>query len=209
MTLSYRLPLHIPFSIHVRMFADRIKAIVQGDSEQMYLVERRFREILCENDRLIVSICLSFTDNKEDFEDLHQDTLLNMWKGLAQFRGESCPSTWVYRVALNTCISYRRRSRVRKRDVEGLHEFYRELFDESSREELERYEQMYRLISALPQLDKSVLLMWLDDKTYDEIAEVIGVSRDAVASRLKRIKDRLAVMAMFTQELDSRHFPSW
>ena len=74
-------------------------------------------------------------------------------------------------------------------------EFYHELFDDSSAEDIERDELMYNLINRLPSLDKAVLMMWLDDKPYEEIAAVVGMSRNAVASRLKRAKDRLVAMA--------------
>ena len=80
-------------------------------------------------------------------------------------------------------------------DAEALKEFYRELFEQSSTEDVERFELMYSLIAKLSALDKSVLMMWLDDKSYDEIARVMGLSRDAVASRLKRAKNRLSSMA--------------
>lgn len=144
---------------------------------------------------LIASICLSFANSKEEFEDLRQDTMLNIWRGLGNFHEESRVSTWVYRITLNTCISAQRKSKNTLRQTEAQTEFYRGLFEDSSSEELERYELMYRLIAMLPPLDKSALLMWLDDKPYDEIAEVMGLSRNAVGARLKRAKDRLAAMA--------------
>ena len=144
---------------------------------------------------MIAMICLSFAGSKEDFEDLRQDALLNIWRGIGSFRRDSSESTWVYRVTLNSCISSRRKLKSGGRQAEAHNEFYRELFEDSSAEEIERYELMYRLISRLSPLDKSVLLMWLDEKPYDEIAEVSGLSRNAVASRLKRAKERLATMA--------------
>lgn len=154
-----------------------------------------FMEITRLQGNLISSICLSFARTKEEFEDLRQDTLLNIWHGIGSFQGASNISTWVYRVTLNTCVSnFRKVSRSEKQE-EALTEFYRELFDNSTAEEIERYELMYRLIAKLSPLDRSALLMWLDDKPYDAIAEVMGVSRNAVASRLKRSKERLAAMA--------------
>ena len=193
MTIASSIPL--PFPLRLRVIAAYIVGTVCGDTEGRHYAERTFEELFRANNNLIAGICLSFARTKEEFEDLRQDSLLNIWNGIRNFRGDCRASTWVYRVVLNTCVSYKRRNSVSKREEEAYREFYGELFDDSSSEELECYEQMYRLISSLPPIDKSILLMWLDDKKYEEIAEVMGLSRDAIASRLKRAMDRLAAMA--------------
>lgn len=187
--------INLPVSVKVRMCVARIMTMVSADAESRRAAEVCFREITRNQSNLIAMICLSFAGSKEDFEDLRQDALLNIWRGIGSFRRDSRESTWVYRVTLNSCISSRRKLKSGGRQAEAHNEFYRELFEDSSAEEIERYELMYRLISRLSPLDKSVLLMWLDEKPYDEIAEVSGLSRNAVASRLKRAKERLATMA--------------
>lgn len=196
MTMTSNIP--VPAVLRFRMLVSCVLAAVCADTERYRSMERTFNELFRANNNLIAGICLSFASTREEFEDLRQDSLLNIWNGIGSFRGDSSASTWVYRVVLNTCVSYKRRWHAGKMDEEICMEFYRELFENSSTEELERYELMYRLISALPPIDKSILLMWLDDKRYEEIAEVVGLSRDAVASRLKRAKDRLADMALST-----------
>ena len=195
MTGALNIQPSLPFGLRVRLFVAELMAAAGADAARRCEAERRFVDITHNQGGLVASICLSFARSKEEFEDLRQDAFLNIWRGLDSFRADSSVSTWVYRITLNTCVSWRRKSRGGERQAEALNEFYRELFDETSREDIERYEQMYRLIAQLPPLDKSALLMWLDDKSYDEIAEVMGLSRNAVASRLKRAKDRLAAMA--------------
>lgn len=195
MSITINLPVSVPLSVKVRMCVARIMAMVSADAESRRAAEVCFREITRNQSNLIAMICLSFAGSKEDFEDLRQDALLNIWRGIGSFRRDSSESTWVYRVTLNSCISSRQKLKSGGRQAEAHNEFYRELFEDSSAEEIERYELMYRLISRLSPLDKSVLLMWLDEKPYDEIAEVSGLSRNAVASRLKRAKERLATMA--------------
>lgn len=195
MSITINQPVSVPVSVKVRMCVARIMAMVSADAESRRAAEVCFREITRNQSNLIAMICLSFAGSKEDFEDLRQDALLNIWRGIGSFRRDSSESTWVYRVTLNSCISSRRKLKSGGRQAEAHNEFYRELFEDSSAEEIERYELMYRLISRLSPLDKSVLLMWLDEKPYDEIAEVSGLSRNAVASRLKRAKERLATMA--------------
>lgn len=177
------------------MLASRLMAMVTGDTDAMRQAAGRFAEITATQGNLIASICLSFSRTREEFEDLRQDALLNIWNGLAGFRAESGTSTWVYRVTLNTCVSYKRRSLVSERQAEAFDEFYRNLYDDATAEEQERYMLMHRLIASLRPVDRSIILLWLDDKKYDEIAEVMGLSREAVAARLKRAKDRMAAMA--------------
>lgn len=195
MTTTFRIADTLPLGLRLRLLATRLMAAVSLDSGNRREAQRRFMDITRNQGNLVASICLSFARTKEEFEDLRQDTLLNLWRGIDNFREDSSISTWVYRITLNTCISSHKKHNTSNRQTEVFNEFYRELFDESNAEEIERYELMYAMIAKLPPLDKSVLLMWLDDKSYEEISEVMGMSRDAVASRLKRAKDKLASMS--------------
>lgn len=199
MTIALKVPVSLSPGLRIRMFAARLAAAARHNPDKSIESERQFMDITRNQGNLVASICLSFARSKEEFEDLRQDTLLNIWRGLDSFREDSSISTWVYRVTLNTCVSSQRKNKRSEKQIEALDEFYRELFDDSSSEDLERYEMMYRLIAKLSPLDKSVLIMWLDDKSYDEIAEVMGLSRNAVASRLKRAKDRLTAIAADTK----------
>lgn len=154
--------------------------------------ERAFTAMMTEHGRIISSVCLSFARSGEDYEDLRQDVLVNIWNGLDRFRGDSSVSTWIYRVALNTCVSSQRKAR--QRNEMSMHDLYNELYDNSPAEDVERYRLMYGLVRRLRPMDRSVMLMWLDGKSYEEIAGVAGLSREGVASRLKRSKDRLSEM---------------
>lgn len=194
-TLAPKSSFMLPLKLRLRMFASRLMGAAGLDSGRRSIAETRFMEITRSQGNLIASICLSFAERREEFEDLRQDALLNIWRGIDSFREDCSLSTWVYRVTLNTCVTFQRKKKPGANEAETFNEFYRELFDDSTAEDIERYELMYRLIARLSPLDKSVLLMWLDDKSYDEITEVTGMSRNAVASRLKRAKDRLADMA--------------
>lgn len=180
MTGALNIQPSLPFGLRVRLFVAELMAAAGADAARRCEAERRFVDITRNQGGLVASICLSFARSKEEFEDLRQDAFLNIWRGLDSFRADSSVSTWVYRITLNTCISSQRKNRGGERQAEALNEFYRELFDETSPEELERYELMYSMIARLPSLDKATLLMWLDDKSYDEIAEVMGMSRNAV-----------------------------
>ena len=142
MTTTLEAPLILSPALRLRRLAALFMAAVSGDLAGRREAERVFDELVRTRGSLVASICLSFSRTKEDFEDLRQDALLNIWQGLAGFRGESLPSTWVYRVTLNTCVSFKRKNRVSERQQEAFAEFYRELFDESRADRLARYEQM-------------------------------------------------------------------
>lgn len=176
------------FSRKMAMLFARVKEALTGSLERT----RLFESVMQRHYGLISSICLSFARTPEDFEDLRQNALLNIWRGLSEFRKDSELTTWLYRVTLNSCVSATRRDA--KVSAMSMADLYAELYDNSSPEELERFRIMYELIGRLKPIDKSVILMWLDNKKYEEIAAVVGLTRDAIASRIKRAKDRLAEM---------------
>lgn len=152
--------------------------------------EERFATILREHGGIISGICFAYCGNEDDLKDLRQDILLNIWKGLDNFRGESSLTTWLYRVALNTCVSTIRKRRGNFRTVNL--ENARQVEEEIDFTERERLSFLHEMISSLSPLDKAVITMWLDERSYDEIALVTGISRNNVAVRINRIKKRLA-----------------
>lgn len=147
-------------------------------------------EIVDSNRRLIYKVCYMFSTGREHFDDLYQEVLANIWQGLASFRGDSSHSTWIYRVALNTCVSFYRRNVSHSADSVSLDNIPDIEAPENTR--TDQIKEMYRLIGGLPAMDKAVIMLWLDEKSYDEIAEVTGLTRNTVATRLRRIKQRLA-----------------
>lgn len=134
MTVSLDLAssLPLPLAVRLRLLASRIVAAVGAGACGRLEAERRFLEISRSQSNLIASICLSFAGDREEFEDLRQDTLLNIWRGIGSFRSQCSISTWVYRVALNTCVSSQRKRKSVDRRQEAFTEFYRELFDTST-----------------------------------------------------------------------------
>lgn len=154
--------------------------------------EREFRTVMAEHSNLISSICFSFSGNGVSFEDLRQDALINIWRGIRSYHGQSKMSTWIYRVTLNSCVSSMRRT---GRDV-CARESLDAIADKAdvADEKVEQLEFLHELISRLNPTDRSIILMRLDERSYDEIAEVMGMNRNTVATRLSRIKQKLAVM---------------
>lgn len=194
MTISYSdIPQFPPLSIHasgIKGILRRFFAALAGSLEEEREQERRFRAVVEEYGAVIARICFSYATDADDLKDLRQDIMINIWKGLKSFRGESSLSTWIYRVALNTCVStVRKRSRRPSTiPLEASPDFP----DEQETETRERIETLHSLISSLSPLDKAVVTMWLDERKYEEIAEVTGISRNNVAVRINRIKQKLA-----------------
>lgn len=136
---------------------------------------------------LITKVCYYFASNIHELKDLRQEVLINIWRGWESFRMQSKPSTWIYRVCFNTCITYQRKNKQRKNQVplSSVLEIIDEPFD------MEKYNEMHKFIARLGSEEKAIILMWLDQNSYEEIANVIGLNRNTVASRIKRIKEKL------------------
>lgn len=148
----------------------------------------RFDTLINQHSGLISRICFSYSTDEEDYKDLYQDVLINLWKGLENFRGESSSTTWIYRVALNTCVSTFRKRKNRP-GTQSLDSVPIDIADESDEDNSrERLEWLHRRISELNPIDKAIVTMWLDDRSYNEIAEVVGMSPNNIGLRLHRIK---------------------
>lgn len=154
--------------------------------------EQLFTKIMDENSRLIYKLCFMYATDDDHLKDLQQETLINIWQGLDSFRGASKESTWVYRVCLNTCVSYIRKDN-KKSECRAIEEV-EDVVDESSQEHAAQLKEMYRLINQLNRLEKAIILLWLDDKQYNEISEILGMPRNTVATRIRRIKDKLVTL---------------
>lgn len=148
----------------------------------------RFMDLLARHRQLIYKVCYLYATDTEHFKDLWQEVMINMWTGLNSFRGEAAESTWIYRVALNSCVSFYRKHRPRGINVDVDQAIEIEADDGSHTEQLR---EMYRLIGSLGKVDKAIVLLWLEDCSYDQIADIVGMTRANVASRLHRIKQRL------------------
>ena len=170
-----------------------MRALKDGHSVQPRGGDNLFMELLERNRQLINKVCYMYATDGEHFKDLCQEVATNLWQGYESFRGESAESTWVYRVALNTCVSYFRRQNGRRVETVALENAA--CVEADNGERAEQLREMYRLISTLGKIDKALILLWLDEKSYDEMAEITGLSRSNVASRLHRARQRLAKQA--------------
>ncbi len=156
------------------------------------LSEREFLDIIDNNSSVITRICYYYAQDTDDFNDLRQDVIANIWAYRDSFRGDSAISTWIYRLTLNTCISALRKRKQKGGSVslETLTDLHSDTSDTAG-----MHRELYRMISRLSPADKAIILLWLDDLSYDNISDIIGIGRNTVATRLRRIKEKLAKMA--------------
>lgn len=157
------------------------------------IAEKEFENTIVENRGIITKICYYFSTDPEEFNDLRQEVLYNIWKGWENFRHDSKISSWIYRITFNTCISYQRKARKSKEMISIDHIIDIPCEDEPSYQE--KYNAMHALIQKLKYNDRAIILMWLDDKSYDEISELMGMNRSTIASRLRRIKEKLVKLS--------------
>lgn len=155
-------------------------------------MEREFTQTVKSHKGTIYTVCYMFSTNPEEVADLFQEILMNLWKGFSRFRGDSNIRTWIYRVSLNTCISHERK---KNRKVETLPlTMDINLFDDSD-EDTRQVQMLRNRISQLGPFDRAIVLLWLENLSYDEIGAIVGISAKNVSVRLVRIKEQLKKMS--------------
>ncbi len=184
-TLTLRPSISI-FDYFTAMVMHLVEAV--GGVPESKRLERLFTETVQTHDAMIRRICLGYAVNPQDLEDLYQDVLVNIWRGLPSFRSESSIRTWLYRIALNTCVSTlrTRTSRPQQASLEDVI-----LIPDDSQEKRDAVKDLYECIATLNPIDKAIVMMWLDEYSYEEIADIVGLKRNNVAIRLHRAKEKL------------------
>jgi RNA polymerase sigma-70 factor, ECF subfamily len=152
------------------------------------LQEKEFIELLNRHQNIIHKICNIYMDEKADKEDLFQEITLQAWKAYKNFRGDAQFSTWLYRVALNTAITFYRKE---KRQVPTLNtdQFPEEIEPFNPVEE--QLQAMYRAIAQLSKIDKALIMLYLEDYSYIDIGEMLGITANNVAVKMNRLKTKL------------------
>ncbi len=154
--------------------------------------DQEFTRLIQENKRIIYKICNSYCSDKDDRDDLAQEIIYNLWKSFNSFDPAFKFSTWMYRIALNVAISfYRREKKFKNHDpiMEGLIVFEETREDKTGVEK--NLELLQGFINELKEVDKAVILLYLDDRSHREISEITGFTETNVATRINRIKDKL------------------
>ena len=152
----------------------------------------QFLNVFQENLGTVLKISRAYTSNRQDKEDLVNNIALELWKSFKNFNGNAKISTWVYRVALNTSMNYRRE---KKKDSMffSLNDIKKEdnypwLPEQENSSDLDI---LYQCIDELNEINKAIILLYLDGNSHEEISEITGISKTNVGTRISRIKDQI------------------
>lgn len=154
--------------------------------------ENEFNRIVKANKATIFTVCYLFSKEQDEVNDLFQETLINLWRGFDGFQGKCDVKTWIWRVSLNTCLTFERK---KKRRVDTLPlTMDINLFTDTD-DDTRQVQMLYRRINKLGVLDRAIILLWLENMSYEEIGEIIGISTKNVSVKLVRIKEQLKKMS--------------
>jgi RNA polymerase sigma-70 factor (ECF subfamily) len=154
-------------------------------------IKEQFLDILERNIGIIIRISRVYTKVEQDKEDLINDITLELWKSFKSFNGYSKISTWIYRVALNTSMNYKRKKR-NDTLFSSINDFKTETSEWlNEQDNSEQSEILYRCIDDLNELNKAIILLYLDGNSHDDISEITGISKTNVGTRIGRIKEQI------------------
>lgn len=156
-------------------------------------LEKEFLDMIAAQKRIIYKVCYIYAKDQDDLNDLFQEVVLNLWKSFPHYRGDSKLTTWVYRIAMNTCITFLRRSNTRLQTIPMTADMASMVADEEGR--TGQLQELYRLINKLGKLERALILLWLEERSYQEMADILGISKGNVAVKLNRIKEKLKKMS--------------
>ena len=155
-------------------------------------IELQFTKMVKEYRKTIYTVCYFFSKDTEEVNDLYQEILINLWRGFPNYRGESSLKTWIWRVSLNTCSNQERKKKSRIRTVPLSIDI--DLYNDEDAGS-KQIQMLYDRINQLDVFDRAIILLWLENMTYQDIADVVGISVSNVTTRLFRIKEQLKSMS--------------
>ena len=161
------------------------------NSTTMNVLEQQFAQTVKEHKSTIYTVCYMFSKDADEVNDLFQEVLVNIWKGFDGFEHRSDIKTWIYRVALNTCISIDRK---KKRAATARVSMDINLFEDRD-EDTKQVDMLHKRISKLQPFDRAIVLLWLENLSYEEIGQIVGISTKNVSVRLFRIREQLKQMS--------------
>lgn len=154
--------------------------------------EFEFTEMVKKYKKTIYTVCYFFSKDNDEVSDLYQEILINLWKGFDKFRGDSSVKTWIWRVSLNTCNSLERKKKSSVQTIPLSIDI--DLYNDTDAKS-KQVKMLYDRINRLDVFDRAIILLWLENMNYQDIANVMGISLSAVTTRLFRIKEQLKTMS--------------
>lgn len=157
----------------------------------MTTLEKKFAQTVTEHKSTIYTVCYMFSQDADEVNDLFQEVLVNLWKGFGSFEHRSDIRTWIYRVALNTCITIDRKKR---RMATARLAMDINLFEDRD-EDTRQVDMLHKRIAKLQPFDRAIVLLWLENLSYEEIGQIVGITTKNVSVRLFRIREQLKKMS--------------
>ena len=155
-------------------------------------IELQFTKMVKEYRKTIYTVCYFYSKDSEEVNDLYQEILINLWKGFEKFRGESSLKTWIWRVSLNTCNNQERKKKGSVQTIPLSIDI--DLYNDDDIQS-KQIQMLYDRINRLDVFDRAIILLWLENMNYQDIADVVGISLSNVTTRLFRIKEQLKSMS--------------
>jgi len=153
--------------------------------------QQHFVSLIEQNKALIYKFCYMYANEADTPQDLFQEVIINLWKGYPTFRGDCKVQTWIYRIALNTCVTFMRKSGSRPKTTALSEDLI--VYDDAT--DVSQIKELYTLINRLNEIEKAIVLLYLEERSYDEIAQIVGITRNNVGVRINRIKEKLSQMS--------------
>jgi len=154
--------------------------------------EIEFSKRVQESQAIVHKVCRMYCDNEEHRKDLFQEILIQLWKSYPSFRGDSKFSTWMYRVSINVAIQDLRKIKKKQQFFFQTNQFQDTSEEKKSEVEIEKLKLMHAAIAKLNKVEKAIVMLHLDEKSNEEIAEIVGITQNHVRVKMHRIKTKLS-----------------
>ncbi len=152
--------------------------------------EKEFAKLIKDNQGLVIKVSRLYTNSREDEEDLFQEIVLQLWRSYDTFKGDSKITTWMYRVALNTAITFFRK-KTRAPQTDELMDYHHRTYLEDDDEKQQQVSLLYKVVKMLPNVERAIVTMYLDDLPYRDIAENLGITEVNARVKMNRLKKTL------------------
>ena len=157
------------------------------NKSNQFMMEKEFTELLYQNQGIVHKICSLYFNNRADKEDYKQELIIQLWKAFPSFNNQSKFSTWMYRVCLNASIDILRKEKTQPQFIK-IDNYSIEATTEFNSDNDENKEKLYHAINKLTNIDKALITLYLDEFSYKEIAEIMGISESNTGVKINRIK---------------------
>ena len=153
--------------------------------------EKEFEKYIRQHELIIHKVCNIYASTSADKEDLFQEIIIQLWKAFPKFKGDAKFSTWMYRVALNTAISGLRKKKDFVTSYEPANLPVHISDDDLSQAEEERLQQLLQAVELLNQVEKAIVVLYMEDHSYEEMEAILGINQGNLRVKMNRIKEKL------------------